>query len=163
MWTCRPPCMSKSQASALQDANSWRVSVVPRVCLGLLRTECATRACPLFSFSRSFAAALSEGFFVRFACDTTVVLLARRLQLNMFPLPDVSRTTPEDDLLKTRPCHVPCREEMSKMCVLGITRGRDYHTHRSDTRHFAFPLITDTSSSLATIIMNLCCPQHLRT
>ena len=76
---------------------------------------------------------------MRFARDT-IVLLARRLQLNMFPLPDVSRTTPEDDLLKSRPCHGPCREAMSKFCVLGITRGRDYHTHRSDTRHFAFPL-----------------------
>ena len=73
---------------------------------------------------------------MRFARDTTVVLLARRLQLNMFPLPDVSRTTPEDDLLKSRPCHGPCREEMSKFCVLGITRGRDYHTQAE--RHAPF-------------------------
>ena len=88
----------------------------------------------------------------------------------MFPLPDVSRTTPEDDLLKSRPCHVPCREEMSKICVLGITRGRDYHTHRSDTRHFAFPLKTDTSLAVRKAMTpcgdnnnDLCCPQHLRT
>ena len=86
---------------------------------------------------------------MRFARDTTVVLSARRLQLNMFLVPKVSRTTPQDYLLKSRPCHVPCSVAMSKFCVLGITRGRDYHTHRSDTRLFAFPLITDTSSSLA--------------
>ena len=43
----------------------------------------------------------------------------------------------------------PAAWEHSKLGVLGITRGRGYHTQARDTRFFAFPLITDTSSSTA--------------
>ena len=84
----------------------------------------------------------SEGFFLRLAHGTAVVLLARRLQLNMFLVQKVSRTTPEDDLLKSRPCHEPCREEMSKFCVrLGSLVDMATTRIASDTRLFAFPLI----------------------